>query len=418
MAPAPANGNMFLTRLTSSPDFYTLLYLAVCLLLTFNILEIVFLLVHKRRIEKTEERKETLKRRILTAAVTVTEPAEVLPKPLTDDDYEAYGEATSSIIESFEGEITERAARLIHHFGIDLYYKRLSGHRVWYKRAHAIDILSSLKLERSREFFFAAFEKETSNTVKYRILYGLSLLVQGSEDIYAISRMLSSLPYLTAKYTEDVFFNIVTVIKGSGREEEFGSFLKEIMNDAGVHTKVKRDCLSACRAAACEQAGPVVREYYNTFQSEPEIIIACVKTMVAMGDFSILPEVLRHKDWRVRLTALKFAHLSDSDIKESPDTLLHDPKFHFTVLPGILRHKDWRVRLTDLKHAHLHSTEILRALRPLLRDPNYHIRLNAALALSKMGDRGLEILWAEADSPDKFAADAAKYALDSAGDSA
>jgi len=409
---------MFLTRLTSSPDFYTLLYLAVCLLLAFNILEIVFLLVHKRRVERTEERKETLKRRILTAAVTVTAPSEVLPKPLTDDDYEAYGEATSSIIESFEGEITERASALIHDFGIDLYYKRLSGHRVWYKRAHAIDILSSLKLERSREFFFSAFEKETSNTVKYRIIYGLSLLVQGSEDIYAISRMLSSLPYLTAKYTEDVFFNIVTVIKSSGREDEFGAFLREIMTDAGVHTKVKRDCLSACRAAACERAGPIVREYYKTFQAEPEIIIACIKTLVAMGDFSILPDVLRHKDWRVRLTALKYAHLCNSDIKHDPKTLLHDPKFHFAVLPGILRHKDWRMRLTDLKHAHLHSTGILRALQPLLHDPNYHIRLNAALALSKMGDRGLELLWAEADSPDKFAADAAKYALDSAGDAA
>lgn len=409
---------MFLTRLTSSPDFYTMLYLAVGLLLAFNLLEIVFLLLHKRRIERAEEKKETLKRRILTAAVTVTRPAEVLPKPLTDDDFEAYGEATSSIIESFEGEITERAAELIHDFGIDLYYKRLSGHRVWYKRAHAIDILSSLKLENSREFLFSAFESETSDTVKYRIIYGLSLLVQGAEDIQAISRMLSSLPYLTAKYTEDVFFNAVTVIKSSGREEEFGAFLKEIMTDSGVRTRVKRDCLSACRAAACERAGPVVREYYKAFQSEPEIIIACVKTLVGMGDFSILPEVLRHKDWRVRLTALKYAHLSNSDIKNDPNTLLHDPKFHFAVLPGILRHKDWRVRLTDLKHAHLHSTEILRAMKPLLHDPNYHIRLNAALALSKMGSRGLEILWAEADSKDKFAADAAKYALDSAGDAA
>ncbi|MDD5210552.1 MAG: HEAT repeat domain-containing protein [Elusimicrobiales bacterium] len=405
---------MFLTRLTSSPDFYTFLYFAVFLLAALNISEIVFLLVHKRSIESSEAKKELLKHRILTAAVTVTEPAEILERPRDSAEYEAYGEATSSIIESFEGEIAERASRLITEFGIDRYYIRLASNQIWYKRAHAIDILSSLKLKTNRDFFFSAFEKENSNTVKYRILYGLSLLVQGKEDLYAVSKMLSSLPYLTAKYTEDVFFNIVTALKNSGLEEDFGSFLREIMNDAGIIVKVKRDCLSACRAAACDKAGPVVREYYAAFQSEPEIIISCIKTLVGMGDFDVLPEVLRHKDWRVRLTALKYAHLSDSDIKEDSKTLLHDPNHHFAVLPSILRHKDWRARLTDLRNAHLHSTEILRALKSLLHDGNYHIRLNAALALSRMGDRGLEILKEETASPDKFAADAARYALDGA----
>ena len=47
----------------------------------------------------------------------------------------------------------------------------------------------------------------------------------------------------------------------------------------------------------------------------------------------------------------------------------------------------------------------------MLHDPNYHIRINAALAFSRMGVRGIEILRDEAASPDKFAADAARYAL-------
>lgn len=405
---------MSLTHLTSSPYFYPALYLAVCLMAAFNFLEIVFLLAHKRYLERTEAKKELLKHRILTATITVTEPSEVLPKPLNYADFEAYGEATSSIIESFEGEIAERASRLIIKFDIDRYYKNLSRNQIWYKRAHAVDILSSLKLKKNRELFLAVFKSETSDTVKYRILYGLSLLVRDREDIYSISRMLSTLPYLTAKYTEDIFFNIITVLKNAGREAEFGLFLKSTMTDSGIRTGVKRDCLSACHVAACEHAGDVIREYYAAFRDEPEIVIPCVKTLVGMGDFAILPEALRHKDWRVRLTALKYAHLSNSDIRQDSKDLLHDPAYHFAVLPGILRHKDWQARLTDLRYAHLNSSEVLRALKPLLRDPNYHIRLNAALALSRMGTRGREILSGEAASTDKFASDAARYALGAA----
>lgn len=362
---------MFLTRLTSSPHFYTFLYIAVSLLAAFNICEILYLLAHKRRLEKTETKKELLKHRIATAIITMTEPSEALPKPLDSTDYEAYSEAASGIIESFEGEIAERASQLICKFEIDLYYKRLSGSFIWFKRAHAIETLSSLKLKKNREFFSAVFRSETSNAVKYRILYGLSLLVRSREDIYSLSKLLSTLPYLTAKYTEDVFFNAITALKNSGREEELGFFLKQIMTDSGIRTEVKRDCLSACQAAGCERAGLIVREYYRAFQHEPEMIIACIKTLVRMGDFAVLPEVLRHKDWRVRLTALKYAHLCNSDI------------------------------LPDLK--------------ALLHDPNYHIRVNAALALALLGAPGLEILRGESASPDKFAAEAARYALDGAG---
>ena len=161
---------MFLTRLTSSQYFYTVLYTAVFLLAAFNIFGVIIILAHKRRREKAETKKELLKHRISTAIITVTDPAEVLPKPLSSIDFEAYSEAVSSIIESFEGEIAERATQLIYKFEIDIYYKGLSRDQIWFKRAHAIDQLSSLKLQKSREFFLAVFKSETSNEVKYRIL--------------------------------------------------------------------------------------------------------------------------------------------------------------------------------------------------------------------------------------------------------
>lgn len=356
-----------LDALTNSPHFYHYLYLAVLALAVFNLSEVLFLLYHKNRREGVERRKEELKRRAATAIITTTSPEEILPRPSDDAEYAAYSEAASSILESFEGEIAARASGLIYRFGIDVHYKNLARSAVWFKRASAIDTLTSFRLKQNREFFLAVFRSETSADVKYRIVRGLSLLVRDLDDLRAVMRLLSSLPYLTAKYTEDVFFNEVTALKLAGREDDFGAFMRAIMDDAAVHPLVKRDCLSACHAAACDRALPIVREYYDHFQREPEVLVACVKSLVRMGDFGVLPRAMRHPDWRVRLTALKYAELSPED-----------------QLP---------------------------ALKDLLKDRNYHIRVNAALALSRSGPAGLAALREGAASGDRFAADAASYAL-------
>lgn len=362
---------MFVIRLTSSPHFYTCLYVAVCLFTAFNVLAVAFLLVHQRRLKRTEATKELLRHKISAAIITAEDASKELPPPVSAADNEAYGEATASIIESFEGEMAERASQLIYKFGVDVYYKRLARGSTWYKRAYAVDILSSLKLKKNRDFFLSVFRSETSAVVKYRILYGLSLLVRDQEDVYSLSALLKKMPYLTAKYTEDLFFNAINALKNRGVKEEFDLFLKRALAAPEITPKVKRDCLAACHAAGSTGTSPVIREYYNAFPDEPEIIIVCVKILVALGDFAVLPEVLRHKDWRVRLTALKYAHLCASDVSAGLVSLLHDP--------------------------------------------NYHIRINAAMALYRLGPQGLRLLAAESASGDKFAADAARYALNTPG---
>jgi HEAT repeat protein len=47
----------------------------------------------------------------------------------------------------------------------------------------------------------------------------------------------------------------------------------------------------------------------------------------------------------------------------------------------------------------------------MLRDPNYHVRLNAALALARGGDKCRVALLEVAAGPDAFAASAAAFAL-------
>lgn len=341
--------------------------MAVAFLAAFNLSEVIFLLVHKARMERNEARKEALKRRVSTAIITVTDPAEILPKPSDYVEQAAYSEAISSVLESFEGEIAQRASGLVRKLGIDDYYRRIARDAAWYKRANAIDTLSAFRLPHNREFFLAVFRSESSADVRYRIIFGLSLLPRNSEDIATISRFLSSLPYLTAKYTEDIFFNIITALKLAGKEEDFGTFLDGIMNDSSIRPLIKRDCIAACHAAACERAAAVVKRYFLTFKSEPEILIACVRSLVRMGNFDVIHEALFHPDWRVRLTGLKYAHLSKDDL--------------------------------------------LADLRRLLHDANYHIRVNAGIALSRLGAPGAQVLRNTVETGDKFAADAAAYAL-------
>lgn len=356
-----------LDLITHSPHFYDYVSIAVLLLGLFNIFEILFLLYNKRLVERIEREKLALKRLASTALITSTAPAELLPKPAEEYEFAAYSEAIASVLDSFEGEIADRAKALIGQLGIDEHYRRLARHRIWYKRGNAIDIMASFHLKSCREFFLAVYRSEPVLDVKYRIIYALSRLTREHADISALAQMLSALPYLTPKYTEDIFYNIITTLKAEGKEDEFGLFMKETLKDQSVLNLVKRDCLNACFAAACERGRGLLKEYYAAYPGEPEILIASVKALARIGDFSKTPEAMRNPDWRVRLAALKYAHICCSD-----------------MLPEI---------------------------RAMLRDKSYHVRIHAALAMAQAGGAGRAALQAEAASEDKFASAAAAYAL-------
>lgn len=360
-----------LTQITDSPDFYNYLYLAILLLIAFNIAEVVVLLVHKARVERGQARKEKAKRRIADAVICQDDPCEGLRMPSDDVDHAAFGEALSSILESVEGEMADRAVKVIRRFGIDAYYRRMAAGRFWFKRASAVDVLSGFRLAENRQFFLEAFAQESEPAVKYRMLYALSFLVRDRADTMVIAARLASLPYLTSKYTEDIFFNIIATLKQIGKEDDFGEFMLGMMKDHDVPPLVKRDCLSACNAASCERSRPIVLAYYKEFPGEPEILIACIKSLAKLGDATLFGEALAHQDWRVRLAVLK--------------------------------------------HAEICGGGVIPAIRRLLRDPNYHIRVNAALALAKFGSTGTVILRVESRGKDRFAAEAAAYALSLAG---
>lgn len=353
--------------LTHSPHFYAYAAYGVLLLGLFNVFEIFFLIYNKAKVERSELHKLELKRLASTALITATAPAELLPKPLKEEDFAAYSEAIASVLDSFEGEVAEKAKALLDELGIAAHYRALARSRTWYKRGNAIDILSSFQLKSNSEFFLELFRGEPHREVKYRIIYGLSRLPGDHGDITALAHMLASLPYLTAKYTEDIFYNILTALKALGREEEFVIFLRDLLRDKGVPALVKRDVLMACCAASCEKGRSLLKQYYETYPDEPEILIASLKALARIGDFTHIPAALKNPHWLVRVTALKSADLCC-----------------MLMLPEI---------------------------SAMLKDRNYHVRLAAALTLARGGEQGRAALLEIKASEDKFAAEAAAYAL-------
>lgn len=353
--------------LTKSPHFYDYVTYGVLLLGLFNVFEIIFLIYNKSRVERAERHKAELKRLASTALITATAPAELLPMPVAEEDFAAYSEAIASVLDSFEGEIAEKAKALLNDLEITDHYRRLARSRVWYKRGNAIDILSSFQIQSNREFFLALFRSEPHPDVKYRIIYGLSRLPREHGDIAALAHMLASLPYLTPKYTEDIFYNIITSLKALSQEEEFGIFMRDMLHDESVPALVKRDVLTACYAASCEKSRPILKQYYETYPDEPEILISALRALARIGDF--------------------------------------------TYIPGALKHPNWLVRMTALKSADLCCMMMLPEIRDMLKDPNYHVRLAAALTLGRGGEKGRAVLRELKASKDKFAAEAAAYAL-------
>lgn len=353
--------------LTQSPHFYDYVAYAVIFLGLFNFGEVALLLYNKARVERAERRKSDLKRLASTALITEEDPAAVLPEPSAEEDFAAYSEAAVGVLDSFEGEIADKAKALISRLGVEEHYRRMARHRAWYKRGNAVDILASFKLPSNEEFLVSLFRDERVPDVKYRIIYALSFLAKDHSDIRRLALMLSSLPYLTAKYTEDVFYNIINRLRAADKSDEFGLFMQETLDDKRVSASVKRDILTACQAAMCERGRGLLRSYYSSHPDNPEILIGALKALAAIGDFGVIPEALTHKDWRVRMTALKSADLCCLD-----------------MLPEI---------------------------KAMLRDNNYHVRLEAAMTLARAGKKGTDALREEKDSGDKFASETAAYAL-------
>ena len=99
----------------------------------------------------------------------------------------------------------------------------------------------------------------------------------------------------------------------------------------------------------------------------------------------------------VEMKANALEKLGDSDI--------------YAIIESALLDEDWRVRAVAAKNAEVCSDEIVGALEPALKDKNYFVRINAAQALSKLGEKGAAVLRRLTTSDDNFARDMAHYML-------
>jgi len=81
------------------------------------------------------------------------------------------------------------------------------------------------------------------------------------------------------------------------------------------------------------------------------------------------------------------------------------------IISESMRDPNWTVRAVSVKNAHLCPEDVVTSLKIALEDGNYHVRINAATALGKMGDRGFDVIKEALVSKDRFTRDVAQYVL-------
>lgn len=115
------------------------------------------------------------------------------------------------------------------------------------------------------------------------------------------------------------------------------------------------------------------------------------------------------------------AHLLEHDLKSPHKNLKiaairalghYKDRYSVGLLVPHLLDKEWEVRaITARSLGYLHAKEALSKLSKLLHDPIWWVRINAALALKRMGVEGKEHLKAQDPHKDPFAYEIARYVL-------
>jgi len=221
-----------------------------------------------------------------------------------------------------------------------------------------------------KPLFYAILNEEKDIGVISKAVWALSF-VADENDLKTIYNMLNRPFFMSAKFSEYIYTNIITSFTQQGKQGLFIDYLKRIKDDPDFSDSLKRAIIEACGVRNVVAAGQTIRDYFITFSSVSDMKITCLRALGELGGDGILGVFklgLNDEDWRVRAVAAKGASCC-------PQSL------------------------------------IIKDLRNALHDENYHVRINAALSIARFGDKGYKLLKRAANSGDRFVRDVSNYVL-------
>ncbi len=337
-----------------------------------NLLLFIFTVVHRiyvdRRDKKYREYYELYTQELIEAIFG----EEKITPPKTSLQKEAFADVCVEMRRKFKGEVGEKAREFAEKYGVVDYLFKLSRSCIAYTRITAIEKLSYLGVERVRERIHELLSKEKNEWIRWRLAFCLSLITRDLKDVESIIEILSSLRFVSFKFMEFIWVNIINKFEEAGNIEELGKFIREkYMNDR-KYIHILRAFAEAIGNLRLFSLSNIILEIYKTYGDDPIVRISCIRALGNMGyeNFcEIFMDNYRHSDWRVRAIASKYAYLCPYEI-------------------------------------------VADKLKELMSDESYYVRINAGKSLLFFGEQAKPVLEELLESSDRFTRDTARYLIE------
>lgn len=360
-----------LTDLISSDTLKTILLCATVFFAASVVLLLLTLIIHKAH----SERRDREKRRLKLVYLDVISRYQVhgkldIRRPRRHLEYEALVEVCIDILLSVSGSTAERLREFLEAVSVIEYYKKLGTSTSWLTRYYAVEKLGFLRFPELKDYFIGVLESESRYEVKARALWSLSLIAD-QEILRLITKIISTDSSRSAKFNEYLYSNVIHSLRQQGRIDVMIDFLQVIKLDTLVPVPVKRDAIEACGSSGLHEAIDALAGYFQLSNDNTELKITCIRALGKLGGTGAAEIVM--------------SGFADND---------------------------WRVRAVSAGSAFLCNEEVIPHLMTLMYDAVYFVRINASKSLAKFGDVGRRALELEADSPDKFVRDTARFILE------
>jgi hypothetical protein len=347
-----------------------ILVAVVLVMLLIIVVLFAVLVMHKLYVERRARRNRRLREEFTAVMAQRLFDSKVrVEKPRKDYEYEAWGDVIAEMMVGFAGETAEHLREEARKLGLDSHFREMAHSRSWIKRFVAVEKLGILRFPEFREIYKSKLTSEKDPRILAKAVWALSMVADESVPA-TINGVLKNPLFMSSKFTEFIYTNIITSLQERGWGESFKLFLEGMKADPEIPLVLKRDIVAACGMAQFYPARENIRDYFYHYHDSPEMRMACIRAL---------------------------ERLSDSDAQQ--------------IIGKGLADEDWRVRAVAAKSAYICGDAQLAALKDVLKDKNYYVRMNAALSLAKIGMHGVEALTEATLMDDRFAADVSRYVL-------
>jgi HEAT repeat protein len=347
-----------------------LLLAVILFMLSIIVVLFAVLIIHKLYVEHRSRRYGRLKSRYIGQLGKRLFDGDVrLDKPERYHEYDAWADVVAEMLANCLGETAERIKDEARGLNLGNYYREMAHTRSWMRRFIAVEKLGLMKLPEMKELYRSILQSEKDPHIISKTVWALSMVAD--EDVPAeVNKLLKNPAFMSSKFTEFIYTNIISSFRDAGLDESFLKFLGNAQTDHELPLVLKRDIIAACGSAQFFPARNLIRDYFSSYHNSPEMRIACIRALERLSDdkaLQIFAEGVGDPDWRVRAVAAKSAYIC--------------------------------------------GESVLGRLRTALRDRHYYVRMNAALSLAKLGPPGIAALSDVVQEDDRFAGDVARYVL-------